>query len=112
MSAPALAQPLRAIKKRGVHARGTPPDAVEQLIEGAFQVDDVGIFLVAFTPGKRCECRTCLIAVQDVINQIPGLSFTEKLNGPMNRLITCADCGDKRCPRAGFHGAQCHREKP
>jgi hypothetical protein len=109
MVTPSLARPLWAIKKQMGTVREMPEGAVGQLLEGDIQIHEVGSFWVAYTPGPRCVCCRCLVAIQHIIEQIPGLTFMEKLSGPMNRLITCPDCGDKRCPRAGFHGKACKR---
>lgn len=52
------------------------------------------------TPGVVCGCGTC--AEEDA-------STYERLTGgfAMRRMIVCADCGNKRCPKATHHDQEC-----
>lgn len=47
-----------------------------------------------------CGCGRC---VHDVISKREG---AEALMYP---FIVCADCGNKRCPKASWHGYKCTR---
>ncbi|HAY44078.1 MAG TPA: hypothetical protein DCY59_11275 [Micrococcaceae bacterium] len=62
---------------------------------------------IAYTPGEICECGTCSIELQRVIKSTPGMTFADIMNGPLNRMILCPGCGNKRCPRASNHDNEC-----
>lgn len=69
-------------------------------------VNKCGKFIV-YTAGEVCDCGGCSVELQRVIDTTQGLAFSDTLNGPMNRMILCPECGNKRCPRATFHDHQC-----
>ena len=64
-------------------------------------------FMVAYTPGELCGCGQCSRDIQRIIDTIPGLDFSARMNGPLNRMILCPECGNKRCPRANHHDNLC-----
>jgi len=49
-------------------------------------------------PGKSGGCRTCDGRIAET------LEFIEQFSRP---FIVCAMCGNKRCPKATWHGNQC-----
>lgn len=58
-------------------------------------------------PETNCrECRKC--AGDNVLNVVPlDGSITNWWNAPSVRMIVCPGCGNKRCPRASWHGNDC-----
>jgi hypothetical protein len=81
--------------------------ALEYLFGDDLNLKQQGQYLVAYTPGPGCSCVKCSTELQRVINTIPGLPFSDRMNGPLNRMILCANCGNKRCPHASDHDRQC-----
>jgi len=62
-----------------------------------------GLYIV-YTPGEPCHCHTCSQELQHVIDTTPG---ADTFDGPLNRMILCPDCGNKRCPKANHHDNAC-----
>lgn len=46
----------------------------------------------------NCWCYNCLDELQDPVTMLPLT---------MNMFIVCPSCGNKRCPRATWHGLEC-----
>lgn len=59
--------------------------------------DDAGTEVVRFTLPARCWCITC------GGDRVLG---TESIF-PMRIMVLCPTCGNKRCPKATFHGNDC-----
>lgn len=82
-------------------------EALELLFGNEMYLRQVGTFLVAYTAGKVCECGKCSNELQRVIDTAIGPSASDQLNGPLNRMILCPECGNKRCPHASDHDREC-----
>lgn len=54
-----------------------------------------------FAKVMACWCAQCEGEVIDELDRFGILAFS--------MFIVCPDCGNKRCPRAGFHGDRCTR---
>lgn len=48
-----------------------------------------------------CWCQTCQVAYGETLSAIDRIRLLGK------RMIVCPDCGNKRCPKANFHGNAC-----
>ena len=69
-------------------------------------INNYGLF-IAYTPGEICHCRACSKELQRVIDTSVDATLADILSGPMNRMILCPDCGNKRCPQSAHHDNQC-----
>lgn len=83
--------------------------ALDVLHGGEGTMSQIGSYLVFFTAGRDCDCRYCSDLVgQTMATCDPGRDFaTGMANNPVNRMIVCAVCGNKRCPHATDHNYEC-----
>lgn len=73
---------------------------------GLYSINNYGLFIV-YTPGETCHCRACSKELQRVIDTSVDATLADSLSGPMNRMILCPNCGNKRCPQAAHHDNKC-----
>lgn len=68
-----------------------------------------GQYLIFHTEGKVCGCQECSRRVGVVIATAdPTADFATRIaNNPVNRMIVCETCGNKRCPHATDHEEDC-----
>lgn len=55
---------------------------------------------IVFTPGRDCGCQACI----DELAQ-----FLDPATALQTGMVLCAECGNKRCPRAASHDNACTR---
>ena len=57
-----------------------------------------GSRFIVFTPGDDCSCQACTDALAEFLDPVTAMqSF----------MVLCADCGNKRCPKAANHENAC-----
>lgn len=63
-----------------------------------------GRYLVFRLPGAVCGCAQCDEEDRTKLAELTGddLVLLQRI------MIVCPDCGDKRCPKATFHGNGCN----
>jgi hypothetical protein len=104
-----VADPVYAMRlPAGINALSKASKALTTLWGDTFMTQ-MGQYLVFHTEGEVCGCETCSRRVGEVIATAdPKADFATKIaNNPVNRMIVCANCGNKRCPHATDHEEEC-----
>lgn len=99
MSGPGILRAIRLpipIDELTKHTKTLPCDAL---------MKQHGSHLLFITPDfakvMACWCARC---EGEAIDELERFDIW-----PSSTFVTCPDCGNKRCPRAGFHGYRCTR---
>lgn len=82
-------------------------DALETLFGQGISLSQHNTHMVAFTPGKKCECLRC---DHDIERVIQASTRTDPNPGWWSRFYACQDCHDKRCPKAQDHNIPCQKD--
>lgn len=109
MSEELVAGPVYALKlPAGIDALSKVSNALTTLW-GETYMSQIGQYLVFHTDGKVCGCYTCSRRVGEVIAvSDPHADMATRIsNNPVNRMIICETCGNKRCPHATDHEEEC-----
>lgn len=112
MSGPqAVARPVFALRlPAAIDTLGKVGNALTTLWGETYMYQS-GQYLIFHTEGSVCGCRECSRRVGEVIATAdPTADYASKIaNNPVNRMIVCEKCGNKRCPHATHHEEDCTR---
>ncbi|MGF4045750.1 hypothetical protein ACX800_09885 [Paenarthrobacter nitroguajacolicus] len=104
-----IASPVFAVRlPLALDVLGKVSDATQTLWGEVYMVQ-IGQYLVITTEGEVCDCYECSRRVGEVIaTSDPTADLSTRINNnPVNRMIVCPECGNKRCPRATSHDEEC-----